>query len=466
VVICCSALFMVTLDNTILTIALPSLQREFVAATSGLQWAINSYVVVRAATLFTSGSIADRFGRRRCFAIGLLIFITASLACALSQSLVQLVVCRAVQAAGGALMTPASLAIIVNSFDNPVRRAQSLGVWSATAGLSTAGGPVIGGVLVQAFGWRSIFLVNVPVGLAALIGTRLLAESKSDVGRRFDLLGQGTLGLAHFALTFGLISAPSLGWTDPAVVAPLCAAAGLGATFVVIERRVREPMLDLARFRQPSLAAAVVIAIVAFMAMSGFTFFNTLYMQEIRGFSPVSTALLTLPTTALGLVLAPLSGRLTGTRGARLPATAACLLTGLGMVSLAGTVRLDTPLVVLLIGYTLLGLGSGLVNPPITNAAVTSMPARQAAVAAAITSTARQIGTSFGIVVLGSVILSVGSHAASGQVGAEPGAFVTGLQRGYGLAAGLSLVAAVVAVRAFRRVTGGAAERADDLTAG
>lgn len=454
VAICCSALFLVTLDNTILTIALPSMQHDLQTTTSGLQWAVNSYIVVRAATLFTSGAIADRFGRRRCFTIGLTIFSLASLACALSQTLGQLVVCRAVQAAGGAMMTPASLAIIVNTVTDPVRRAQALGFWSATTGLSTAGGPVLGGLLVQAFGWRSIFLINIPIGLAALACTRLLAESKADTVRRFDLAGQGTLGLALLLLTFALIRSPTTGFTDGVVIAALLAAVVLGVAFVVIERHVTQPMLDLSRFRHPPLAAAVIIAIVAFMAMSGFTFFNTLYLQEVRGFSPVLTAVLALPTTALGLVLAPLSGRLTGTRGARIPATLACVLTSTGMVALAMTIQLSTPIAVLMIGYTLLGLGNGLVNPPITHAAVTSLPAQQAGVAAAITSTARQIGTSFGVVVLGAVVLSAGNQDAGTGIATHPGSFVAGLHHGYALMAVLSAFAAALAVWAFKHSGG------------
>jgi EmrB/QacA subfamily drug resistance transporter len=444
---------MTTLDNTILNVAVPSLQRDTNASAAALQWTVESYILVRATLLFISGALSDRYGRRRCFGIGLAVFVAASLACALSANLPELISFRVVQAAGGALMTPASMGIIVNTFTDPRTRAQAVGVWSATTGLSTAAGPVIGGLLVESFGWRSVFYVNVPIGLIALACTRTLRESRSDRPRPFDIWGQLTIATALATLTYGLISAPTAGWGSLQVAIALALAILSFAGFVVAELATRSPMLDLRYFRNPALVGAVAVAIVAFLAMGGFSYFNSLYLQDVRGFSPTHAALLIMPTTAAALVLSPLSGRVTGARGPRLPVTTACVLTTGAMATLAMVTAAHSALPVLMIGYLALGTGMGLVNPPITNTAVATMPAGQAGVAAATTSTARQVGNLLGVALLGSVVYSA---ATAAQLGASPlqtdhaHAFTVGLQRGYGLTAALALLCVVLSLWAFR----------------
>lgn len=461
--ICCSALFMTTLDNTILNVALPSLQHELSAAVSGLQWTVDGYILVRGALLFATGSLGDRYGRRRMFRLGLIAFTASSLACSLAPSLDALVAFRGAQAVGGALMTPASLAIIANTFPDPRKRAQAIGIWSATTGLSTAAGPVVGGLLVEYVGWRSVFWVNVPIGVVALLATRWLKESRSDRARPLDLPGQGLLAVALAGLIYALIEAPRSGWGSAGVLLPLVLAAGCGAGFVVVELRRRHPMLPLGYFRNPALVGAVVMAIVAFIALGGFTFFNTLYLQEVRGFSPVEAGLLMLPTTVVTLGFSPLSGWFTGNRGARLPATVACGLIAVAMAALALVVTPHTALPTLIGGYLILGVGMGLANAPITNAAVASMPASQAGVAGATTSTARQIGTSLGVAMLGSVIFSVagpaaeqlgggaGGHASTAAATAAGTAFTAGLRHGYLVAAVLSAACLLLALWSFRR---------------
>ncbi len=452
-VICCMALFMTTLDSTILNVALPSLQRGLGSSESGLQWTVDAYVLVRASVLFLCGALGDRFGRRRLFAWGIAVFIASSFACGLAPSLGALVGFRAVQGFGSALMTPASLAIITNTFTEPRARAQAVGVWGAISGLSTAAGPILGGVLVETLGWQSVFWVNVPIGLLVLVGTRRLAESRAERPRAFDVPGQAAIGVALATLTYALISGPDSGWGSTLILALLVISAASWVAFTIVERRRSQPLIELRELAQPALLGAVLLAIMAFLALGGYLFFNTLYLQNVRGFSPVEAGLLTVPTTAMTMVMAPLSGRITGTRGPRGPATIACLLIAGSMTVLASTITPTVPMGVLIIGYVLLGCGMGLINTPITNAAVSSMPPSRAGVAGATTSTARQIGTNLGVALLGSVIFSTasagGTHAHLS--GAAALAFTHGLRYGYILAGALALACSLLAAWAFRR---------------
>lgn len=434
--ICCCALFMVSLDNTILNVALPAMQHELATPVSGLQWTVDAYILVRGVMLFASGSAGDRYGRRRLFRIGLWVFTVASVACSLAPSLGTLIVFRCVQAVGGALMTPSSLAIVTNTFTDPARRARAIGFWSATNGLSTAAGPVLGGLLVETLGWRSVFWVNLPIGLVVLIATRWIGESRADRPRPQDPAGQVLLAAALGGLTYALIEAPHMGWTHPEVLALLVLSVILGAAFVQVERRREYPMLPLHYFRNPGLVGAVVLALTSFITLGGFTFFNTLYLQEVLGWSPVMSGVLTLPTTAATLVFSPVSGRMTGTSGSRLPALLAMALIAAGTFLLAMVVGPQASLLALLVGYLLLGIGMGLGNTPATNAAVSSMPRSEAGVASATTSTARQVGTSTGVALLGSLIFSVPGSAPSAVAGA---AFSEGLTHAYLLVTGLAV---------------------------
>ena len=450
--VCCMALFMTTLDSTILNVALPSLQRGLGSSESGLQWTVDSYVLVRASVLFLCGSLGDRFGRRRLFGLGLGVFIAASACCGLAPSLGMLIAFRAVQGAGSAMMTPASLAIITNTFTDPRSRAQAVGIWGATSGLSTAAGPVLGGLLVETLGWRSVFWVNVPIGLLVLLGTRRLSESRAPKPRPFDIPGQAAIALALATLTYALISGPDSGWGSALIVTLLVVSVVAWFAFGRLEQRSAQPLIELRELAQPALIAAILLAIMAFLALGGYLFFNTLYLQNVRGFSPIEAGLLTVPTTACTMVLAPISGRITGTRGARFPATIACVLIAASMGVLAVTIEPATPMGVLVIGYVLLGCGMGLINTPITNAAMSSMPPARAGVAAATTSTARQIGTNLGVALLGSVIFSTAAMSAghSRLTGHAAVLFTHGLRYGYTLAGVLALGCSVLAWRAFR----------------
>lgn len=456
--VCCAALFMSTLDTTVLNVALPTLERNFKASPSGLQWTASTYILVRGSLLFLSGSFSDRFGRRRCFRIGLVVFTASSIACSLSPSLGVLIASRGFQAVGGALMTPSTLAIIANTFTEKRSRAKALGFWSATTGVSTAAGPLIGGLLIESLGWRSVFWVNVPVGLVVYVGTRSLPESRRDGRPRpFDLPGQLAMAITITALTVALITAPTSSWTSSSVVLMLLICVAGAAAFFVRERHAHHPFLELEIFKIPAMVGAVVIAFVAYIAFAGFLFFNTLYLQDVRHFTPLHAGLWTVPTTAAVLVAAPISGRLLGGRGARLPATFGGLLVSAAMAELALVMAAHTSTWLLFVGYACLGFGVGLLNPPATGASVSSMPPDRAGVAAATTSTVRQFGSNFGVALMGSLVFSV--MAAYGTlhsgvelreiVGHRPDSFISGLRLAYLVVAGLGLTSCLAAIWAF-----------------
>jgi EmrB/QacA subfamily drug resistance transporter len=456
VAVCCSAVFMTTLDSTILNVALPSLQRDLHASGPALQWMVDSYVLVRASSLFVCGALSDRFGRRRVFRLGVLLFTLGSLVCSLAGGSGQLILFRSIQGAGSALMTPASLAILTSALTGKAERARAVGTWSASTGVSMAAGPVLGGLLVVALGWRSVFWVNVPIGLACLIGTSFIPESRASEPRPLDLAGQAIIAGAIGTLTYSLIAGPDDGWGTTAVIVLLAVSALCWASFGVVERRVRHPLLSPRYFRAPALSGAVVIAFAGFLALGAFLFFNTLYLQEVRGLSPAIAGLLTAPATTMSVVFAPWAARRIGVTGPRLPATLACALMAAGTGVLAVEMPLGVPLWLLLPGYLLLGAGYGMMNPPATYSAVSALPPDRAGVAAAITSTARQSGTNLGVALVGAIVFSTGARvvASTSVSGPAAAAFETGLRNGYVVVTVLCLAAALTAAWAFPRAAG------------
>ena len=399
--ICCLSLFMVGLDMTVVNVALPSIGRDMDAGVSGLQWTVDAYTVVMASLLMFSGSLADRFGRRRTFVTGLAVFTAASVACGLAPDATALIAFRALQAVGASMLNPVAMSIIANTFTDPRERAQAVGVWGAVFGISMALGPVVGGTVVAAVGWRAIFWVNLPVGLAAIALTlRFVPESRAPRPRRFDPVGQALVIVLLAGLTYGIIEGPARGWSSAPVIAALGAAAVALPALLAYEPRRREPLVELRFFRSAPFASAVGIAVAAFATFGGFLFLNTLYLQQVRGLSPVHAGLATVPLAAMTVVASPISGRIVGRRGPRIPLliagvcmTIACaLLTGIGPA---------TPTVQLMAAYVVFGIGLGFVNAPVTNAAVSGMPRAQAGVAAAIATTSRQVGQTLGVAVVG-----------------------------------------------------------------
>ncbi|MEV8042311.1 MFS transporter [Streptomyces griseoluteus] len=400
--ICCMSLLIVSLDNTALNVALPSMQRELHATTSGLQWAIDAYTLVLASLLMLAGSTADRIGRKRVFMAGLVIFTAGSLLCSLAPNLELLVVFRMVQAVGGSMLNPVAMSIITNTFTDPRERARAIGVWGAVVGISMAAGPLAGGLLVESVGWRSIFWVNLPVGLTALLLTlRFVPESRAPRPRRPDPVGQVLVIALFGSLTYAIIEAPDASLPEVLPFAAVAVAALLA--LLIYEPRRAEPLIDLRFFHSAPFSGATGIAVSAFAALGGFLFLSTLYLQNVRGLDALHAGLWMLPMAVPTLLCAPLSGRLVGSRGPRLPlliAGAAMTVSGL----LFALFEAETSNVTLFLGYVLFGVGFGFVNAPITNTAVSGMPRAQAGVAAAVASTSRQLGQTLGVAVIGAVL--------------------------------------------------------------
>ncbi|HEU5419536.1 MAG TPA: DHA2 family efflux MFS transporter permease subunit [Streptosporangiaceae bacterium] len=421
--ICCMSLLMASLDSTIVNIALPAIQRDLHASVSGLQWTIDAYTLVLASFLMLSGSTADRVGRRRTFQVGLAAFTIGSLLCSLAPGLGWLVAFRMIQALGGSMLNPVAMSIITNTFLDPAERARAIGIWGGVVGISMALGPVIGGLLVQTVGWRGIFWVNIPVGLAAVVLTALFVpESRAPRARRPDPVGQALIIITLASLVYGIIEGPAAGWAAPRIITCFALAAAGLAGLIAYEPRRAEPLIDLRFFRSAPFSGATLIAVSAFAALGGFLLLNTLYLQNVRGLSALHAGLYTVPMAVMTIIFAPLSGRIVGARGPRLPLLAAGVFitaSGIMLTRLTAT----TSAAWLIASYIVFGIGFGVVNAPITNTAMAGMPRAQAGVAAAVASTSRQVGTSLGVAVIGSVVVSAlaGPFRAAFPSASHPG---------------------------------------------
>ena len=421
--ICCLSVCIAGIDVTIVNVALPTIGTSLHASLSSLQWTVDAYTLVIACLLMLSGSLADRFGRKRTFQIGLTLFSLGSLLCSLAPGVGWLVAFRGLQAVGGSMLNPVAMSIIATAFPERRARARAVGVWGSVAGLSLALGPVLGGILVSGIGWRSIFWINVPIGIAAIVLVRFFVpESKAARARALDPVGQALIIVLLASLTAATIEGPHHGWGSPFILGLFALAVAAVAGLIAVESRMREPLIDLRFFRSAPFSGATLIALAAYASLGGFLFLNTLYLQDVRGYSPLHAGLMTIPfAVALG-VFANISGRLIGSKGARLPLVlAGLLLTFSPLAFLALDAHTSTAY--LLAAYTVFGIGSGLVAPPITNTAVSGMPADQVGVAGALASSSRQFGSAIGVAVTGSLITSgtgtgfvAASHAAWGVI--------------------------------------------------
>ncbi|MBU6496408.1 MAG: MFS transporter [Acidobacteria bacterium] len=404
--ICSMSLLIVSLDVTILNVALPSIGHDLHTTVSGLQWTVDAYTLVLASLLMLSGSTGDRLGRRKVFLTGLGLFTVGSLLCSVAPSLGLLVVFRMMQAVGGSMLNPVAMSIVTNTFTDPRERAQALGIWAAVVGVSMAFGPLVGGALVDSVGWRSVFWINIPIGIAAIVLTTIFVpESKAPRPRRLDAVGQALVIVILTTLTYAIIEAPNKGWSSPLITTCWIASVVSIVALLRWEKRRDEPLLELRFFHSIPFAGAAVLALAAFGAQGGFLFLNTLYLQEVRGLSPIHAGLALLPMAVMALVLPPLSGRMVGTRGSRLP----LLISGLG--TLAGFLLLSrlsatSSMWYVEFSYAVFGVGFGFVNAPITTAAVAGMPRAQAGVASAVASTSRQVGATLGVAVVGALAVS------------------------------------------------------------
>ncbi|HWG13808.1 MAG TPA: MFS transporter [Streptosporangiaceae bacterium] len=432
---CCLSLFIVGLDSTIVNVALPSIAHDLHSSVSGLQWTIDAYTLVLASLLMFAGSTADRVGRRRTFQAGLTVFTLGSLACSLAPGLGWLVAFRMLQAVGGSMLNPVAMSIITNTFTDRRERAQAIGVWGAVFGLSMALGPVAGGALVDSVGWRGIFWVNIPVGVAAIVLCALFVpESRAPRARRPDPIGQVLLIVLLASLIYAIIEGPAAGWGSPLIIGLFGLTVVTVAGFLWYESRREEPLLNPRFFRSAPFSGATATAVTAMAALAGFLFLNTLYLQDVRSYRPLLAGLCLLPMALALAVCATISGRIVASRGTRIPMVASGVLVIAGGVLMTRLTDL-TSLPYLFLAYVIFGAGLGLVNAAITNSAVSGMPREQAGVAAGVASASRQIGNSLGVAVMGSVLSgNLRGGLATGFVAASrPGWWIVAVLGAIGL---------------------------------
>jgi EmrB/QacA subfamily drug resistance transporter len=409
--ICCFGLLIVVMDSTIVNVALPSIRADLHASLSGLQWTIDAYSVVLASVLILSGSAADRLGRRRTFQAGLGVFTLGSLLCSVAPGLGWLIAFRMVQAIGGSMLNPVAMSIIANVFTDPRERARAIGIWGGVVGVSFGIGPVVGGLLTETTGWRAIFWVNVPIGVAAFILAAIyIPESRAVRARRIDPVGQVLIIVVLVSVTYAIIDAPRVGWGSTQTFASFALAILSVLCLRLYEPRRDDPLIELHFFRSIPFSGATVIAVCAFGAFGGFLFLNTLYLQDVRGMGAFEAGLFTLPIAVMTIVCAPLSGRLVAARGPRISLLVAGTAMTAGALALT-RLTAHTSDFYLLGAYTVFGLGFGTVNAPITNTAVSGMPRAQAGVAAGIATTSRQVGAALGVALAGSMIASGGGSS-------------------------------------------------------
>jgi EmrB/QacA subfamily drug resistance transporter len=402
---CCFALAMAMLDNTVVNVAIPTLIRELHADASEVQWIIDGYVLAFASLLLTGGILGDRYGRKKTFLIGLATFTFFSFMCGISSSTTELIIFRAFQGVGGALMIPGTLSILTVTFP-PEERAKAIGLWAGVSGLALGIGPLLGGFLTQYASWHWVFFVNVPIGIIALIvGTRTIRESKSEQERRLDIPGLilGTGGL--FMITFGLIEANRKGWGSPEIIASLIAGAILIAVFLVWEHLATHPMMPLSYFKIPSFSAGNAVAFSVSLGLFSAFLYMSLYMQLIRGYSPLAAGIRFLPLTLMIVVTAPNAGRIAQKIGSRAPMTYGLVLAGLATASLS-KVQIDTPFWIISIIFILMGHGLGATMAPMTAAVMNSVGPQRAGLGSAMTNTSREIGGVLGIAALGAILFS------------------------------------------------------------
>src|SRR5215472_8882793 len=401
----CLGLFMVFQDGSIVNVALPTIQADLHANLSDLQWVVDAYILPFAALMLTAGTLGDRFGRKRLFLAGLVLFMLGSLLCGVAPALGWLLVGRAVQGTGAAALSPGSLAVLVAAFPEPRQRAQAIGLWAGISGVGLAAGPLIGGVLIQIASWPAIFFVNLPVGVVALaLGLPLLSESRNPKAQGIDLPGQVLVTGALVCLTLALIESSSHGWTSPLILGLWSGAAVCLATFLLVEARVRDPLLPLSLFRNRVFSVANVAGLLVGFAMLGTLFFITQFLQAVQGYTPLEAGLRTLPTTAGLFVIAPVAGLFTARLGPRVPIVLGALVAASAMFLLLRLAP-DTGYATLWWNFGLFGSGLGLMLSPLTAAVLSATPPQLAGLGSSVNNTSRQVGFSLGVAVLGTFVV-------------------------------------------------------------
>lgn len=402
----CAATFMLLLDVTIVTVALPDIGRDLDAGFTDIQWVIDAYALSLAALLLVSGSLADRYGRRRLFMTGLVIFTVASASCGAAQDPAMLIVSRAVQGVGGAILFATSLALLAITYHGR-ERGIAFGVWGAVTGAATALGPILGGLITTGISWRGVFWVNLPIGIAALVITsRRVAESRSPSPSRPDWPGFLTFTAALVALVYGLIRAGESGWGDGGAIGCLVVSAVLLVCFVVVETRVEHPMFDLSLLRIPTFLGASAAAFAMNASLFAMFIYLVLYLQDDQGYSALGTGTRLLIVTGPTMIVATIAGRLSNRISARWLVGPGLALVGVGLLLMRG-LDADSAWTTLIPGFIIAGIGSGMVNPPLASTAVSVVPPQRSGMASGINTTFRQIGIAVGIAVYGTMFSSV-----------------------------------------------------------
>jgi EmrB/QacA subfamily drug resistance transporter len=441
-------LFMIMLDNTVVNVALPSIEKDLHISISELEWIVTAYALTFAAFLITGGKLGDLYGRRRLFVIGLLIFTFSSLACGLAPTAGFLIGARAVQGVGAAMMNPATLSIITHTFP-PKERGQAIGIWAGVSALALAIGPLVGGLIVENINWNWIFFVNVPVGAAGLVASQIFIPESRDTSHEqsLDLPGLATSALGLFALSYALIEGNGKGWTSPEIIAFFVAAAILLVGFVLLERHQRLPMLDLSLFKIGAFSGANTVAMLVSLGMFGVFFFVSLYIQNILGYSATQAGAMFLPMTMLIIVVAPIAGRLSDRIGSRWLMGAGMTVVGISLL-LYQRVTLHSDFWTLLPAMVLGGIGMAMTMSPMTSAAMGAVPVDKAGVGSGVLNSFRQVGGSLGIALMGAILASYIQHPTRSPAGAQD--FVNGLHAALLVSAGITFAAALVAVVTVR----------------
>jgi EmrB/QacA subfamily drug resistance transporter len=405
-IVVCIATFMLLLDITIVNVALPKIATDLHANFSDIQWVIDAYSLTLASLLLTAGSLADLVGRRLVFSVGLILFSSTSLLCALSPSALFLIIARGGQGIGGAMMFATALALLAQEFHGR-ERGTAFGVWGAAIAASAAVGPLLGGFLTEDLGWSSIFYINVPIGIACVALTMAkVEESRNPEGKRIDWIGTITFTGSLFLIVFAIIRGNSEGWGSTLIVSLFAGGAVLLVVFVISQIVQDNPMFDLTLFRKPTFSGASIVAFTLAAAMFAMFLYLVLYLQTILGLSPLQTGLRFLPFTVISFFMALLAGNLSSRFPIRLFLAVGLVLTGVGLILMRGLTPTSS-WTELLPGFIVAGAGVGLINPPLAQAAIGVVPPQRSGMASGINNTFRQVGTATGIAVLGSIFESV-----------------------------------------------------------
>jgi EmrB/QacA subfamily drug resistance transporter len=443
----CFALFMIMLDNTVVNVALPSIQKDLDASISGLEWTINGYTLSFAVLLATGGRLGDIFGRRRMFLFGVVIFTLSSATAGFAANSTDLVVSRVVQGVGAALMMPATLSIITDAFPAS-ERGKAMGMWAGVSALALAVGPVLGGFLTEHVSWRAIFYLNIPVAIGAVTAALFAVRESRDttVGRQVDFAGVATLTIGLTALILALVEGNAWGWGSPEIIVLLAGAVLALVAFVAIEGRVKVPMVDFSLLSDRNFLGSVVVALIVSFAMLGVFFCLALYMQNILGYSPLEAGVRFLPSTLMIVAVAPVAGRLSDRFGPRWLIAGGLAIVAASLFSFSG-IAVDSTYLDLLPGFTLLGIGIAMTMSPMTSAAMNAVPVQKAGVASGVLSMFRMVGGSLGVAVTGAIFQArVGSSFET----ASPQQFVDALGFAMMICAAVALFGAAVGAVAIR----------------